>query len=43
LKETEQNLLTNTLKFSLDKIIDGANKVRIMAEGGIDMIEGEEE
>ncbi|MGK0366672.1 MAG: hypothetical protein ACI85O_003747 [Saprospiraceae bacterium] len=43
LKETEQSLLNNTLKFSLDKIIDGANRVRIMAEGGIDMITGEEE
>lgn len=43
LKESEQKVLTNTLKFSLDKIIDGANRVRIMAESGIEMIESEEE
>ncbi len=43
LKETEHAVLQNTLKFSLDKIIDGANQMRIMAETGIDIIEGEEE
>ena len=41
LKEKEQVLLDNTLKFSLDKIIDGANQVRIMAEGGLKLMEEE--
>lgn len=43
LKEEEQHRLNKTLTFSLDKMIDGANKVRIMAEMGKRMLSGEEE
>jgi hypothetical protein len=40
LKEKEHKLLNNTLEFSLDKIIDEADKVRILAQLGKETLRG---
>lgn len=40
LKEQENKVLNNTLSFSLDKIIDEADKVRILAQLGKESLKG---